>query len=461
MASQWSAMPFRRVTIGVVAALLVLLTVNRASAQVSAGAPTYRVFLKDGPPLASYGDTARVGDRVIFNLPMIGADGQITLQLISLDAAVVDLERTDRYAETMRAAYYASTRGERDYLEMTEALTAELGRLSTVTDAAQQLAAAERLRAELLSWSSSHFYYRAGDIDRFVGLFGDIISQLRAATGSGGFALDLSAGHSAPAREPVLPAPAPSESIALALVAARAADISEERIAVLRAALGVAADPTLRREAGAELERELRIEQQYAALARDFRSRAAEAVKRGSVLGVERLRSELLVKDRTLGGRRPQTIRSLTGELDDALERTRAYRSARDRYNTMLRALLAYERRVRPALSAFDAFTPLLERVRDAGGAAFEPTVNAEARLRQLQFDAGGIVPPDDVAGVHATLVSALQMAVEACARYRQAAATTRAPIASQASSAAAAALLLANRARTDLLSALYPPKVR
>lgn len=460
MASQWSPMRFAQAATAIVISFCGL---GSAFAQTPTSATTYRVFLKAGPALASYGDTARVGDRIIFNLPILGADNSLSLQLVSLPLSAIDLERTDRYAETMRAAYYASTRGETDFATMTAQMTGELGRLSSIDDRSQQLVAAERLRAELLAWSKSHFYYRADDVDRFAGMFGDVINELRAATGVGGFSLDLSAGTTAPVRERLLPAPGAPESLALAVAAARAADVGEERIAVLRAVLDLTpqADLRLRRDIRAELEQELVAERRYALLAKELRARAETAVRQGSVRSIERLREELPRRDRELGQRRPQTTQALAEELARAFDTTRNHRAALDRYSAMLRSLLVYERRVRPAMSAFDGFGPLLVRIRDLTGGEYEPTVNAEARFRQLQLDAGGIVAPDDVAGVHATLVSALQMAVEACARRRQAAATTRGAAASQASTAAAAALLLAERAHADLVTALFPPRVQ
>lgn len=460
MASQWWRMRFCTVA----AAIVVLLAgAGSVHAQALGAATTYRVFLKNGHALASYGDTARVGDRIIFNLPIIGADNQLSLQLVSLPLSAIDLERTDRYAETMRAAYYAATRGEADYLEMTSRMTVELGRLPSMTDPTQQLAAAERLRADMLAWPKTHFYYRVDDVDRFAVMFADAINEMRAAAGLGGFALDLSAGITTPVREPLLPAPGATESITLAVVAARAADISEERIAVLRAALGLVpvSDARLRRDISTELEQEVAADRAYLLLAKEFRARAEAAVKRGSVQTAERLRDELPRRDRQLGQRRAETVQALAEELDRAVEMTRTRRAALDRYHATLRTLLIYERRVRSAMSAFDGFGPLLGRIRDMSGAEYEPTLSAEARFRQLQLDATAIAPPDDVAGVHATLISALQMAVEACARRRQAAATTKGPVASQASTAAAAALMLAERAHADLVTALFPPRVQ
>ena len=71
------------------------------------------------------------------------------------------------------------------------------------------------------------------------------------------------------------------------------------------------------------------------------------------------------------------------------------------------------------------------------------------------------VVPPPDLADVHATLVSALNLAREACSRRRLAIATTDRTMGLEASAAAAGATMLVAQARENLVARLYPPKVR
>src|SRR5689334_2954903 len=101
---------------GVLAAVLLLAAPSPVAAQqVEAPGPVYRVFLVTGEALPSYGEPAPVDDRMIFTLVAGAQAGTPALQLISLPAAKVDLERTARYTEAMRAAQYAATRGEAEY----------------------------------------------------------------------------------------------------------------------------------------------------------------------------------------------------------------------------------------------------------------------------------------------------------------------------------------------------------
>jgi hypothetical protein len=97
----------------------------------------------------------------------------------------------------------------------------------------------------------------------------------------------------------------------------------------------------------------------------------------------------------------------------------------------------------------------VLQHFRDSRPVSFERTVAAHDRLDRLVLQLESVHPPDEASGVHATLVSALRMAVEACLKRREAAATNAMPTLRAASSAAAGALLLGDRARTDLVDSL------
>src|SRR5438874_10981986 len=57
-----------------------------------------RIFLKDGSALVSFGEFARVGDRVVFSMPL-NADAEPSLHLVNIAADRVDWDRTNRYAD--------------------------------------------------------------------------------------------------------------------------------------------------------------------------------------------------------------------------------------------------------------------------------------------------------------------------------------------------------------------------
>jgi hypothetical protein len=426
-------------------------------AQTPAMSSHYRVFLKNGDALPSFGEAAVVADRLVFNLSIGGSDGPLTLQLISLPLPLVDLERTNRYADAMRAAFYAATRGEAEYSEMTAALSRDLEKLAQVQDRKQQLALAEQLRQGLILWPRRHFYYRANDIDKLVGLVGDVINELKAAVGEKTVAIELSAGPPTPAREPIMVPPRLRESITLSLSASTVADIGEERLAILRSAASItpADDRELSGAVARRLEQELRAERSYSALAADIRKRAQAAEAAGNAPAIERLESELLNRDQQFGFRRPKTVQDLIEELRLARTSALARKEVLDRYASVRKRLVDYEISARPAFAAFDGLRSLLEYYREFRVVAFERTVAAEQRFDRLRAQMEGIQPPPEASAVHATLISALRMAVEATSRRREAAATTAMPTMRAASSAAAGALLLADRARQDLVTSL------
>src|SRR3954465_11141635 len=95
------------------AASIVCAGAPRASAQ-SDDVTLLRVFLADGRSLVSYGEPARVGDRVVFSMPASTAPGG-PLELVNIPADRIDWTRTNRYTETVRSKRYMETQAENDY----------------------------------------------------------------------------------------------------------------------------------------------------------------------------------------------------------------------------------------------------------------------------------------------------------------------------------------------------------
>jgi hypothetical protein len=379
---------------------------------------------------------------------------------VSLPLAAVDVERTARYSEAVRAAQYAATRAEGDYAAMSHEVARALAELEKIDNADQRRALAELARRRLLDWSRAHYAYRAPDIQELAGLFDDV-ANTRVGPGERALTLNLVAGPAIPVREPLQPAPDLRTSIELALAAATALDIPEERASVLRAAAAAAGDaaPELAAIIAARLEAEAASAAAYAALAESLRARAGAARRRGDVAAVDRLRRELANRDRELGYRRPDVVEAMQLELTAALERARAHRLALDHYAYVKPALLAYERRIRPALTGLSQHEALLEAIREMRSVGFAELDRAIRRLKALEHVVLSASPPEDMTSVHATLASALQMAREACERRRLAVITNKTQTARDASSAAAGAMLLAGAVRADLVAGLFPPK--
>ena len=178
-----------------------------------------RVFLKDGTTLVSYGEFARVNNRVIFSMPIrpgapAGARGvgaaTPPLHLVDIAADRIDWERTTRYAESARTTHYISTRAETDYAEISNQVAQTLNEVAAAPDASKRLALVERARSALAEWPRNHFNYRAGEVRQMLTLLDEAIADLRAASGSRRFDLSLTANSvESPFIEPLLPPPTP------------------------------------------------------------------------------------------------------------------------------------------------------------------------------------------------------------------------------------------------------------
>ena len=426
-------------------------------------ASMFRVFLTDGQAIPSFGESAVVGDRVIFTI-IVGDGARTAMQLVSLPASTVDVARTARYAEAMRAARYAATNGEADYAAMTAEVERSVAQLTKIVDPKKRLELAEEAKRRLLTWSQEHYSYRADDVQKLAGMFDEVIAELRVAVGESRFAFDLVAGSAAAEFEPLLPLPTLRESVSMALAAARVSDLGAERLAILRAASAasgsVAATEDLSAAVNQRLEMEQSADDAYATLAATLLSRADAAMRRADVDTVAEARKQAIERDRALGSLRPGELAALMSNLDAKLEAARAYRLALDHYAYARRGRLDYEKRVRPTMSGFDGLRPMLEAIRDMRGTPFERLTIAYDRLRSFAADLARVTPPTDLADVHATLSSSVHMAVEACERRRRAVIVASLADARDASSAAAGAVLLADQARERLIGRLFPPRI-
>jgi hypothetical protein len=147
-------------------AVACLLLATHASA-ADEEATMFRVFLKDGGSLSSYGEMARVADRVVFSMPL-SAGPNPPLQLVNLSADRVDWDRTDRYAATARSTHYVATQAEADYAVLSNQVAQTLNDVAFTTDASRRLAIVERARKTLAEWPASHVNYREGEVRQML-----------------------------------------------------------------------------------------------------------------------------------------------------------------------------------------------------------------------------------------------------------------------------------------------------
>ena len=457
-----------RTTRTCVLTLLCLGVRGSGLAQVRADDSAFRVFLRDGTAVVSYGDFARVGDRLIFSMPLDGAADE--LQLVDLPISSVDLPKTEQYAEAVRAARYATTFGEADYAALTATVARALNQVAATNDLFERLQIAERARGIVATWNRDHYGYRASDVQQLQGLLDELVSELRADAGVNQFDLNLVATVEAP-KAVILPRPTPAEAIEQVLRVARATDIAADRAALLRAAARALDRPGAPGEAAwvkrtrasidDAIAAELRADRGYRDLARTALARALAAASNADGPGVEAVLDDIRRRDERLGHKRPAEVAGLVNAVERHLESARRLRLARDRWQLQLPALRAYEDLARPAMQQLARARKPLDAIRRLSGPDPDVLPRLADRLGRLSQLVTRISPPADVAAVHATLTSACQMALSSVTIRRTAIERADLQLAWDASSAAAGAMMLLAQARDGLQAALRPPELK
>src|SRR4051812_20550677 len=431
-----------------------------------------RVFLIDGTSLVSYGEPARVNDRVIFSMPTAAVPNP-PLHLVNLPIARVDWDRTSRYAATARASQYIKTQAEIDYAALSSDVAATLNEVATTAVPSQRLAIVQRARQTLADWPEKHFNYRAAEVRQMLGLLDEAIADLEASRSPGRFALSLSAFSDPPAIvEPLLPPPAtPRDAIEQMLSAARVVDVSAERTSLLATAIAVIdrEKETLprewavatRSEVQAEIAMELRLDRSYQAVATRMMLMANRRAAQADVRGIERVIAAIHQWDVALGEKRPDAVNSLIDAVQEKLDAARRLQLARDRYALRAPDLTRYRTAIRTPIDLFAQLQPALESVKALSGSGPAVLDALELTVRQILTLATVIPPPEELAAAHALLISAVRLAGSAAKIRREATLANDIPRAWDASSAAAGALMLGARARADMQSLMKPPQPR
>jgi hypothetical protein len=430
-----------------------------------------RVFLTDGTSLVSYGEPARVNDRIIFSMPTATTPNP-PLHLVNLPAARVDWDRTSRYAATARASHYVQTQAENDYAALSNDVASTLNEVAQSADPSQRLAIVQRARLTLAEWPQSHFNYRASEVRQMLGMLDEAIADLQAARGPGRFALTLSAFADPPAIvEPLLPPPTPREAIEQVLTAARAVDMSAERTSLLVTAVAAIDRETTalpsewaaitRAETQAEIAKEVRLDRSYRTLTARMMTLASRRARQADVRGIERVVRAIHQRDTLLGTQRPDAVNSLIEAVQAKLDAARQLQLARDRFALRAPELRRYRLAIRAPMDLFAQLKPSLEAVKALSGSAPNTLGAIQRSVSRILKLASAIAPPDEVAAAHALLVSAVQLAGNAAQIRREATLASDMARAWDASSAAAGALMLGARARSDMQSQLKLPQLR
>jgi len=452
-----------------------------AAQPADGGATLFRVFLKDGGTLVSYGEVARVGDRVVFSMP-VGVGNPPTLHLTTLAATRVDWDRTERYAMSARAGRYIETQAENDYIELSNQVAQTLNDVGQISEPAKRLEAVERARRMLLGWPIEHFNYREADIHQLVTMLDAAIADLRtsALPGSpasrGEFAFNLVAFSTPPpVLEPLLPAPTLRESIEQVLLAARSSDSSFDRVQLYKSALveldrskaaNDASVPTewadaTRASISAAVATEVRIDRSYRSLTQRLMRIADLRAREGDVHAIERLIVRVHTNDNIMGNARPDVVASLVSNIEAKLDAARRLQLARDRWALRAPVLVEYRTAMQGSLEQFANLKAALEDIKSLAGTPPATLSFIERAMKAVGSAAGAVQPPSELVDAHALFISAVNLALNAAVIRREATMSENLARAWDASSAAAGALMLGAKARTDIQKALRRPQLQ
>ncbi len=436
-------------------------------------APLFRVFLKDGSSLVSYGELARVADRVVFSMPTTASTENPELHLVDIAAERVDWDRTTRYAESARASRYVRTRAEADYAGLTTEIAQALNDVGLTKNPAERLVIVQRARKTLADWPPAHYNYKQEDVRQMLGMLDEAIAELRAATGAERFDLSLVAVVEPPKRasESMLPAPTAQEAIEQTLLVAKMSDSPVERASLLTVAVGAidrhAAElpaewaAAARRSASEALAAELAIDRSYQLLSRQMLTLAAARARAADVRGVQVVLSQIAARDTALGALRPDMVNALYATIEDQLDAARRLRLDRDRWALRLPELRQYRSAMTDSLQRLADMIPALEDIKALSGSGPDEIGSILKWTGDILKAASTVVPPEELRQAHDLLVSAAQLAENAAKVRRQAALTGSMDRAWNASSAAAGALMLSARARSELLAVFQIPQLR
>lgn len=450
-------------------AIGVLLALAAPCVLTAAETTLLRLFLADGTALVSYGEFARLDDRVIFSMPVGGTGDQPRLQVVTIPAGAVDWARTERYTASARYQHYASTRGEADFSRLSGDVARVLNEIALTTEPRRALQIAERARQTLADWPQAHYGYRQKDVREIVGLLDEAIADLRSAAGISAFELTFVAMAPDVPLEPLHGMPAPREIVTQLLAVSKLAERSAERVALLESALtvlheaaaSIADGAHLREVISAQIRLEHRLDEQYARLSKRWLQAAAKASALARVRDLEAVLARIARDDRRLGGRRPEVILALNASVGAHMERARKLRLLRDQWQLRRAAYREYDRSVSGSVMQLVKAQPALEAIKRLDGPSPSSLATLRMRLQGGAQRLQRVTVPDEVRTAHDLLVGAWQFADTAVRVRQDAIGSGDMSAAWRASSAAAGAMMMLTRLQAELRDILEPPQLR
>jgi hypothetical protein len=431
----------------------------------------FRLFMLDGKEFVSYGEFVRLDDNVIFSMPVGGTKEQPRLQVATVRADLIDWEKTDKYAASARYQRYAETRGEEDYLRLSNEVADVLNTIALSTDRQQALEIAERARKTVANWPQTHYGYRQKDIREIVSLLDAAISSLRAVGGGNPFELQLVAMADPPELEPVRGMPNVKEQLDQMMRLASITKAPSERMAVLQGALGLVAESTpplpaaeassYRTEVERAIRNEFDVDRQYTNLSRRILDQASRAAQRADGPAIERIVARVPQEDKKLGQKRPEMVEALNTSLQGKLADSRRLRLLRDQWALRRDTYRQYQSSIGSSLLLLVKSTASLRAIRTLDGPSPQQLLTLKSQLSGGADRLERMRTPEYLRDVHERLVGAWRFAENATRARFEAISRADATAAWEASSSAAGALMMLARVQQDLTTLLAPPRLQ
>ena len=451
--------------------LALMIWACAVSSEAASDATLFRLYLKDGSTLVSYGEYTRVDDRVVFSMPVGGPLDEPRLQVVWIAAASVDWTRTNRYTDSARYQRYADTKAEEDFAVLNDEVARVLNAIALSTDRGRALELALLARASLAEWPRQHFGYRQDDVREVVALIDESIANLRASGGATNFDLTLVASMPTLALEPVLGMPSLREQLDQVLRLAALAPNATERVTLLQSALamvnenGAGLRGTELTAVRASIETRIRVDyevdKKYGQLAEQLTRRASREAARARIAGVEKAMNRLEREDAKLGRRRPELIESLRASIEASLGDARRLRLLRDQWVLRQALYRDYQRTVGSQLLSLVKAQPQLEAIRRLDGPPLGMLQSLRSRLSGGAERLERIEVSEDLRSTHSMLVGAWRFAEKAANGRADAVSSGNVARAWEASSAAAGALMFLSQAQRGIQDLLELPRLK
>lgn len=450
----------------VIAALLLSIA---GPARAAAAAALFRIYFTDGTSVVTFGEAARVDDRVVFSMPVGGSDADPRLQTVTLAASLVDWPRTNHYTASARYQQYAE-RAESDYQRLTDEVAALLNDIALSTDRDRALALAEQARQRLVDWPRARYGYRQDDIRDIVSLIDGAIVRLGGTAARTGFELAFVATSAPVGIEPLAALPPAREQLDQLVRVLDLTTTPRDRLALMQAALALIGDARagidpasvagIRRRLDAELRYETGVDRRYAEVTRKLVGQATRAAADARIADVERALQRVAREDARLGRRRPEVVQALTTTLEVQLDRARRLRLLLDQWSVRKSLFRDYQRTVSSEILQLVKAQEALEAIRTLEGPDPDRLEALRARLSGGATRLDRLRIPAYLRPTHDVLVAAWRFAETAVDARTEAVLSGQLPRAWEASSAAAGSMMMLARAQQELRALLEPPRL-